>query len=75
MAVYEHDFLYTFRFIHIEDIELHDIDQFPRCSRLWSQWPMVFVFFHEPIGLQYSASSMIVMEKDSIDNQLTNETG
>ena len=71
----EHGVLYTVRFIQsIEDIiELHDIDQFPRCSRLWSQWPMVF--FHEPIGLPYGASSTIVLEKDSIDNQLTNETG
>jgi hypothetical protein len=33
------------------------------------------VFFHEPIGLPYGASSTIVLEKDSIDNQLTNETG
>ena len=71
----EHGFLYTVRFIQsIEDIiELHDIDQFPRCSCLWSQWPMFF--FPEPIGLPYSASSTIVLEKDSIDNQLTNETG
>ena len=32
----EHGVLYTVRFIQsIEDIiELHDIDQFPRCSRL-----------------------------------------